>query len=363
MSMFPAFAASLGSTCAWALLAAGSWAVGTLVSSLPWTPLVSGVAEATGAPTPPEKGAGRPALFTGTFVQLPLPWGPDGWVDEFNDMQAVGIDTLVIQWSAYGNQAHYPSQLFGTDWMTDTALDVIFREAAARNMKVIVGLSMDDSWWKGAFSDEDIQAEIERNRAIANELWELYGKSPAFGGWYIPHEIDDINRGDALRNRLVQFLRSLSDHLHAISPGFPVTIAPYFGRNMSVAQYERWWTYVLSRAGIDILMLQDGVGTHRVELQRDVIPRFEAMKRACQAAGVRFWSDLEIFDVIHGWPIDKEPWAAVPATLERIREQATAEAPLVEKIVVFELAHYMSRRYSAEAKRLYEEYRNYLDGK
>ena len=85
-----------------------------------------------------------------------------------------------------------------------------------------------------------------------------------------------------------------------------------------------------------------------------------ALQPVMEAHGVRFWANIEVFDQIHGWPVDEGNWDAIPATLERVLEQLELESPYVEKVVIFEFSHYMSPRLGGKALELYQRYQGVL---
>ncbi|MEW6227879.1 MAG: DUF4434 domain-containing protein [Bacillota bacterium] len=239
------------------------------------------------------------------------------------------------------------------------SVGMAINEAAKRNMQVMLGLTLDPSWWKGNF---DAAGDLERNKQVVDELWSRYGRSPAFYGWYIPHEIDDLNsRGADRLNNLIRFTAELSGYAKQVSSGKPVAIAPFFGMHMTPAEYEKWWKSYLAGARVDIVMLQDGVGCHRVDLYKDVPSYYAALQRAATANNVELWSDVEVFNQTHGWPVDGGTWAAVPGKIETIAEQLRVEKPYVSRFVAFEFTHYMSPWQGSEQAKLFDEYRKYLE--
>ena len=142
-----------------------------------------------------------------------------------------------------------------------------------------------------------------------------------------------------------------------------MSIAPFFSNAMPPEEYEKWWIKTLQGAGIDILMLQDGVGCHRADIPRDIPPYYGAGKQACLKTGVEFWTDLEIFDQIHCPPVDDLPldkWDAVPADIERIKAQIETTAPYVSRITCFDFTHYMSPQMGKKQVQLFNNYKNYI---
>lgn len=311
-------------------------------------------------------------LIDGTFIQLykvinksqvPLDWTELQWETEISWMKTIGFQLIIIQFSAFDNQAYYPSNIIPMGGKHDQ-IDIILSLAQKMNMQVMVGLTLESTWWKGVSDSGYFQRDLEKNIKIANELWDKYSHYSSFWGWYIPHEIDDTySKPDEHRKQITDLLEKMTAHLHQLSPGKPVGIAPYYSMNMTPQEYEQWWLKTLSAAKLDIMMLQDGVGCHRPNLDRDIVPYYQAMQKACQKTGVEFWSDLEIFDQIHCPPVDNLPlehWDAMPAALERIKRQIFLEEPFVSRIVCFEFTHYMSPQMGIAQRKLYDDYKQWI---
>jgi hypothetical protein len=232
----------------------------------------------------------------------------------------------------------------------------ILTAAETHGMQVWLGLGLDPDFWSGVF---DPLASAEENVALMLRLEALYGDAPALAGWYLPEEIDDRRfvRPDVHEAAMV-YLESVTNAAHARTSR-PVMIAPYFGMNPDAAAYAAWWDTTLARAPIDVIAMQDGVGTRRTTTEQGV-DVFAALAPVAAKHGVALWSDLEVFEQIHGWPVDTGSWQARPADVERVQHQLALEAPWVEKIVVFDFTHYMSPRLGGAAEALYRGYEAYL---
>lgn len=233
-------------------------------------------------------------------------------------------------------------------------------DAAERlDMQVFLGLGLDPTFWQGQF---DPVASAEENVALMLRLEELYGASPALAGWYLPEEINDRSFvAPDLHEAAMAYLEAMVRAAHERT-GRPVMVAPYFGMNPNGSAYAAWWDATLARAPIDIIALQDGVGTRRTTTEEGV-GVFAALAEVTARHGVALWSDLEVFEQVHGWPVDDGPWQARPATIEQVLHQLELEAPHVEKFVVFDFTHYMSPRLGGAAEELYRGYQAYLEGR
>jgi len=240
--------------------------------------------------------------------------------------------------------------------VTREPLRDILAAAEHYGMQVWLGLGLDPAFWSGVF---DPQASAAANIDLMLRLESLYGDSPVLAGWYLPEEIDDRNFLRAeIHEAAMAYLERVTDAAHE-ETGRPVMVAPYFGMTPNGPAYAQWWDTTLQRARIDIIALQDGVGTRRTTTEEGV-PVFAALAEVAARHGVALWSDLEVFEQIHGWPVDTAPWQARPADIERVKHQLALEAPWVAKFVIFDFVHYMSPRLGGRAEELYRGYQAYL---
>ena len=232
----------------------------------------------------------------------------------------------------------------------------ILNAAGEFGMQVFLGLGLDPAFWSGAF---DPDASAEKNVALMLRLEDLYGDSPALVGWYLPEEIDDRRFvASDVHEAAMRYLERVAGAAHERT-GRLVMVAPYFGMTPDGPAYAAWWDATLARAPIDVIALQDGVGTRRTTTEEGVSV-FAALAEVAERRGVALWSDLEVFEQIHGWPVDTGAWQARPADIDRVKHQLRLEAPHVAKIVVFDFVHYMSPRLGGDAEALYRGYQAYL---
>jgi len=283
-----------------------------------------------------------PLLLEGTFLQLNM--GNIGrtdkeWRKEFDDLKAIGMDTLIIQYCGADGTAYYPSSAFKTAEAAKTSdpVRLILRHAGRTRMKVFLGLH---SGWGSA--DEMASKNIQ----MAQELWKRYGRLRSFCGWYIPQEASNV---PSINSPVVEAYARTAAWCHETTSDKPVGIAPYFGLHDPQLFYQAW-SRILKKIRVDILMLQDGVGCNRHLDTQNIVPYFEAMARACKENKVRFWSDLETFRIPRNWQ---------PAPIDEVLEQIRVESPFVEKIVIFEFHHHMNPNRSPAHRQLYEDYAQY----
>lgn len=219
----------------------------------------------------------------------------------------------------------------------------LLEEAQKREMKVWLGLKLSNNWWSGQL---DLKKDCEENLALAHDLMQAYGSYTSFYGFYIPHEL--YPSSPTLPQNYLNFFRDLTLGLQKFSK--PVSIAPYFSSNMMPRSHGNYWDKFFESVPLDVLMLQDGVGCHRLPINQ--IPRFyKEVYAVCKKHKVEFWSDLEVFNQLPG-----EVFSAEPADFNRVKEQVLTQTPTVDKIVIFDWPHYMSPNRNLKAKALYDGY-------
>lgn len=228
--------------------------------------------------------------------------------------------------------------------------------AEKSSFEVWLGLGLDPTFWQGKF---DAASSAAENIALMLRLEALYGASPALVGWYLPEELDDRSFvSEGVHQDVIAYLGAMADAAHQHT-GRPVMVAPYFGINPDATAFAAWWDVTLAGADLDVIALQDGVGTRRTTTEEGV-PVYAALAAVAAKHGVELWSDLEVFEQTHGWPVDDGAWQARSADSERVLHQLQLEAPYVSKFVVFDFASYMSPRLGGRAGELYRGYQAYL---
>lgn len=297
--------------------------------------------------------------ITGTFLDeithdiSSQNWGPAEWARDFDAMQAVGIDTVVLIRCGYRRTATFDSRVLrermGAFPVHEDLVELFLREADRCGMAFYFGTyDSGTHWTEGRYAEE---ADI--NRALATEVVERYGHFEAFKGWYISHEIDAYDDG------VMHVYESLAAHLRALRDQ-PVLISPYirgvkqFGdAAITLDAHAASWAEVFARleGRVDVVAFQDG----NVPLAE--LPAYLATnRRLASARGLVSWSNVESFgrDVhIKFPPIDHR-------ALRYKMEQAAAAG--MDKLITFEFSHFMSPHsiYPA-ARNLYLRYVEFLE--
>jgi hypothetical protein len=284
-------------------------------------------------------------------------WDQARWAEEMQRMADLGMNTLIVQYGMYDNgagqtTAFYPSTL-GFVTYTQPTLDHMLAAAQAKGQKVIVGLYFNANWdgdldWDQPATYNNVEI---RNTQVIDELWSRYGAHPAFGGWYIPQEIDDMRWQSASRAAMLAgMVQNLAAHAKSRNAALPVIIAPFFGMNQPADVYKDWWVNFLAAApGVDWVIPQDGVGTSRTDGDTDVPSYFSALKSAVDFAGRNFGATVESFQQTGASTF-------VPTTIARLQSQLAVAGSFTNRIFQFEWS-YMEPDLHGAHEQLYNDYK------
>ena len=310
----------------------------------------------------------NPKALTGTFLQL---FGKDDWSeaqwDEFlTEIKDVGMNTLIVQYTAfknpYNNITWFNSANTFTATKSKNTLQRLLASAGRKAIEVHIGLHFDDTYWHHQTDVAWLQTQANHCIAIAEEIQAQFGTHAAFKGWYIPHEPEPnaYNTDEKVRLFREHFVDRISNRLHQLN-NKPVSIAAFWNSSLSTPEQLQHFMAELSKSNLQIIMLQDGVGAQHVTLNR-LASYYEAAQRGLfeenkNYKGV-FWSDLETFASPNGeYPFE-------PATFDRVKQQleTALSIPKVSKIVSFHYFDDMSTKspHKAKADTLREAYKNYI---
>jgi len=297
-------------------------------------------------------------MLTGTFldeISHDIPsanWGRAEWARDFEVMAATGIDTVILIRAGYRDRCAYDSAVLRKRHgylIVQEDLVGLFLELAERHGMTFWFGTYDsgEHWLKGEY-----QAEIDVNLAFTEEFHTCYGAHPAFGGWYISHEID------AFDDSVMRVYESLARHLKALRD-VPTLISPYprgakqFERPFTLAEHTDNWRRIFARIRglVDIVAFQDG----QVEFRE--LPAYLRTNAAlAREAGITCWSNVESFDRDVHWKFPPLAWPKLRYKLE------AARAAGVDKLITFEFSHFLSPHSmfpsAAGLHRMYMEWRD-----
>jgi hypothetical protein len=300
---------------------------------------------------------------TGTFLDettCDIPsqnWGRVEWAREFDLYRDIGLDTVVLIRAGMGARLACPSRAVSKHVQTLPVyvdlVDLFLELAAERNIDFYLGLYDSDYYWHRY----DWQTEVAINREFVAEAWDRYGSSPAFRGWYLPHETTDTSL------RILDINVAMCEEIRKVSD-LPILISPYYMGRGDIAglrdhrtlprtaeEHGRVWREIFQRyAGLVTHCAFQDATVDLLQLESFT----QATADAARGSGITLWSNLETFD--RDMPIRFPPtdWRKLAYRLDIVQ-------PYVEKVITFEFAHFLSP-YSTwpSARALFDRYREHL---
>jgi hypothetical protein len=207
---------------------------------------------------------GRNGPANGIFYQ---PWQADlsltrlDWKRRMVRLHDNGLDTLYLQWLQY-DEFNFLNAHIKKDGLF---IQVILDTAAHQGIGVYIGLFSDPEYFHSlnlptAELGKYLFKLREKTLRIAVAFQARYGKHPAFQGWYLPEEIDDLNWQPAPRRKLLNtHIHLLSQALKSLGEKKPVAFSAFFSGALSPEAFTLFCQQLLE--GTDAFVLvQDGLG-------------------------------------------------------------------------------------------------------
>jgi hypothetical protein len=237
------------------------------------------------------------AAMTSTFLQPSFPvfaWSPARYDQELRDMKAVGITSVIDQWTVDmdANEAYYPSS---TGWYPrgPNMVGNLLSAAGRHQMPVWLGLGNVYGWQEHATDYAFLQNQLYVNIQTANQLYALYGSQ--IKGWYISNEVDDkLLANPAAIAPMRWFFNELATYLHTHLGNLPVMASPtYSGLQLSPAQFAQGIKQV--HGSLDVVNVQDGGGSGYIK-STDITNWFTALSAAFKGTSTKVWANADMFD-------------------------------------------------------------------
>ena len=133
----------------------------------------------------------------------------------------MGIDTVVLIRCGYKQWLTYPSEYLQKEvgcYKPELDLVELFLQLCDKyNMSFFFGLYDSGKYW----INKEYEKEVEINKEVINEVWQLYGHYRAFKGWYLTHEISRLNK------HIVNLYATLGAYGKSQSNSLKTLISPY----------------------------------------------------------------------------------------------------------------------------------------
>ena len=302
-------------------------------------------------------------LLTGTFIDeishdIPHQnWGTVEWENDFKHMKAAGIDTVIVIRCGYRNFITYPSKYLIDKHNCYTPpidlIDLFLTLAEKNEIQLYFGLYDSGKYWDTG----NLTFEIDANRFVIDEVWNLYGHRKAFKGWYLSTEISRKTKG------AIEAFSGLGKMCKDVSSNLPVFISPWIdGKKavmaasgnlsktdaISLKEHENEWNEIFDgiHQSIDAVAFQDGhIEYHELD------SFFQINKLLADKYQLQCWTNAESFD-------RDMPIKFLPIKFEKLKLKLEAAARAgYDKAITFEFPHFMSPQSAyVQAHHLYNRY-------
>jgi hypothetical protein len=312
-----------------------------------------------------------------TFLNFYRNLTPELWALEFQYMQAIDINTVVVVSLGHlrpdsGDESGYSlapdGLLYPSDFVdvserpTRDLLEMILSLADQNGMNVYLGsLQTATDWTDGT----EFAALRSYNQRVAFEIVQRYGHHQSLRGWYFTQEIwmNWVKKYGAAYNG-TSLLADWAADMKNIDPAKSTTASVVVKEaasgempGLTPIELDAWTASFLQSARIDILMPQDGIGAGDGAPSLDDLPEyFSAMQSAARAANTSLWSAIETFTADPNLSGEHFP----PAPVARIQDQINRVSPYVSGYVSWIFGDDMSPQatyYPVEASELNRQYR------
>ena len=304
------------------------------------------------------KGSTTPYI-KGTFITFSGKnnWDPDKWDTHMKEMQEIGIETLIIQYSAYNESIWCKSENSYSVNKHINALSGLLEAARNNNIGVYVGLYFNEEFWENTTDEEILNTHAQRSIDLAKEIWDQYSDNTSFKGWYISHEpapyYYNIEKNfNILKDNLVNPIADYCEHISSL----PVAIAPFFNFNFSNSSVFSTFMKRLGSCNLDIIIVQDGIGVEHCTLS-ELAEYYAAGSRGLYEEGNfkgAFWADIETFKQM--------PDSFIPESFDIVLQKLRIVDDYVSNIVIYQYYSNLcpDGPNKESAKKLRDNYQQYI---
>ena len=294
---------------------------------------------------------------SGTFIQLnrqSTEYSTTQWKAFLTRMQAIGIDTVFIQWTAEPPVLYFKDNDLHFNEQYD-ALERLMEAARGMSFSIFLGLQNDSEFWKEITARDKALRDYFLVRQAQNErvqaaLLKAFGKRDDWVGYYIPDEIDDLSWRDAGHRRFLKdYLRGTIRILREHDARRAVAISAFFRTRTAPEVVVKNLDALTADIGLDYLLLQDGAGNN--DPPEDVLGLYyRAMLNIRKTHAPELWAVLEAFRQTSG---EGKPFTAEPAPPGNFVRQIQAASGFKRRIL-FSFPDYVDPGRGSAAQALYK---------
>jgi hypothetical protein len=278
-------------------------------------------------------------------------WSLGRWLIEIGKMIEIGIQRLVIQYSVYETHSWYRN-----NQNEMSTLDKIAVAAEFYGFKVVFGLYFDEKWnWESKY-DEDLYNKLySKHMTVIDDIFRRFGTKSIFEGIYLPQEWNNIEwKNDKSIELLGVWTRNVLNYIKK-KKNVKFIISPFFrniiNRESTALLYDKFLSIVTNNNNgpfIDEIYIQDSYGVDEQNSFFDIYTYLEKIKTYTDKYNTSLGVTIEIFNQT----TKNGVFAAIPATIDRIKSQINIASYLTNNLILFEWGYMMLNNYN-----LYYDYK------
>jgi hypothetical protein len=249
----------------------------------------------------------------------------ENWLPIFTLAKAKGFDTLIFQWTSFGDAFQSPEN---QAWLKARML-----EAHSAGLKLVIGLSSDPEIFTHLKQPPAILGSYfrkmnQKNLALAH-YWKQNLGSEFISAWYIPLEIDDREwRTEEARAPLRKYLTQQVADLQGVQ-AIQVYVSSFFAGFMTPENYANMLENLGRQSKVNI-WVQDGSGTGKLTIAEREL--YLSNLRMCKGQEV----DGVIYELFRQTEVDQN-FAAEPLKPAEMTAVLKQKSPCSKDNVFFAL--------------------------
>lgn len=251
------------------------------------------------------------------------------WEAKVDEIAALGMEYIVLMESSLvyedSAESYFDTDIYPhADMAAKNPIDSLMRAAERNGIKVFMSCGFYGVWYQPINNMKSPEVK-ERAFKAMTQLYERYGQSKAFYGWYLP---DETQAGPYFDECFIDYVNEYAAFGRSFDKELKILIAPY-GTNMISA--DDTFIDQLKRLDCDIIAYQDEVGVEKSTTEQTA-GYFKALRQAHDKAGRSvIWADMETFACegeVYQSPV-------IAADGRRVKKQMESISPYVDEIIIY----------------------------